>query len=123
MDLARAEREFCEGVAHLPLALESLAEGEAAVGLPPTGIARTARGALARFDASFRAMYRAAAPTWVEGAPRPRMLCDLPARLTELAGNVGARGTAFILMTGLRWDLWRRFQKRVIAQVGGLQPR
>ncbi len=115
-----AERLFRDAVAHLPLSLEALAEGEAAVGAAPTGLARAAAGALARYHQAFGEAYRAAGHRWAAGGARPTMLCDLPPRLAALAGRVGARGTAFVVLTGLRWDLWGRFRERVLGSLGGL---
>jgi hypothetical protein len=48
------------------------------------------------------------------------MLCDLPAKVARVASERHARGTAFVLVTGLRVDAWHRWRERVLPRVPGL---
>jgi hypothetical protein len=97
-----------------------LERGERALGLEATRIGRRGREALDRFDAAFRDYYANAYDAWLGGTSRPTMLCDLPPRITRLATERQARGTAFVIITGLRVDAWQRIRSRVLPRVAGL---
>jgi len=114
------ERMFWEAGSKLPTAMTALERGERALGLEATRIGRRGRDALDRFDVAFREYYANAYDAWLGGTSRPTMLCDLPQRITRLATERQARGTAFVLVTGLRVDAWHRIRQRVLPRVAGL---
>lgn len=114
------ERMFCDGASRLANELAVLERGEKALGLPGTRVSRRGREAMDRFDSAFPEYYAHAYDAWLAGTVRPTMLCDLPARLTRLATERGARGTAFVVLTGLRIDAWKRLRQRVLPRVAGL---
>jgi hypothetical protein len=111
---------FRDGASRLPLALAALGEGERALAMEATRLRAQGERALAAFETAFAGFYPSAMDAWLAGAPRPAMLCDLPARVARLAAERRARGTALVVMTGLRLDAWRRLETRVLPRVPGL---
>jgi hypothetical protein len=114
------ERMFSEGASKLPSGIAALERGERALGLEATRIGRRGHEALEKFEASFREYYANAYDAWLGGTSRPTMLCDLPAKITRAATERQARGTAFVIVTGLRVDAWQRLRQRVVPRVAGL---
>jgi hypothetical protein len=114
------ERAYAAGASRLPLALAAFGEGAQALGLGATRLRGRAEAALQRFEVLFAEHYPRAWEAWQAGAHRPTLLCDLPARLATRASERGARGTALVVLTGLRLDAWRRLRGRVLPRVPGL---
>ncbi len=114
------ERLFVDSAARLGDALGSLERGEQALGLEGTRLASRGRETLQRFEQHFRDYYANAYDAWLAGTSRPTMLCDLPGKITRTASERQARGTAFVIVTGLRVDAWQRIRDRVLPRVPGL---
>lgn len=100
------ERAFSRSICRIPLALDQLKLGAAAIEAKTAHLEQRASGALAAFEKSFAEAYASAFSAWAAGATRPTMLPDLVARLHALAAETGARSTALVLCTGLRADEW-----------------
>ncbi len=57
---------------------------------------------------TFRQYYRQALPVWETGAgPRPMMIHDIPALLSRRRNIPDHREVRYLLMDGMRWDLWQ----------------
>ncbi len=55
----------------------------------------------------FGRFYRDALPLWEKGeGPRPMMIQDMPSILSKKRGVPDHRVVYYLLMDGMRWDLW-----------------
>jgi len=114
------ERILRDGAAQLPLAVDALARAEHSLAMPPTRLRTRGEQAYAAFRDSFADFFVDASVAWQAGSARPMMLCDIPTRLAQLATERRARGTALVLLSGLRLDAWQRTRRKLIARLPGL---
>jgi hypothetical protein len=77
-----------------------------------------ARSAHDEFRASFAKSYSEAFPTFASTTKRPRMILDVHDTANRMARLHGARQTRMLLVDGLRWDVSRLVQDRVVARLG-----
>ncbi len=104
--LAVLEKLFTES--YVPL------DGALAAGLDDP----RARSAHDEFRAAFAKSYTEAFPTFSSTTKRPRMLLDVHDTANRIARLHGARATRMLLVDGLRWDMSRLVQDRVVARLG-----
>jgi hypothetical protein len=114
------ERAFSRSICRIPLALDQLKLGAAAIEAKTAHLEQRASGALAAFERSFAEAYASAFSAWAAGATRPTMLPDLVARLHSLAAETGARSTALVLCTGLRADEWPALSAALRSRAAGV---
>lgn len=119
-DFVDVERCFLDCAARLPLALETLDRTGDTLGLSTPALARHGAHALDRFESRFASFLRDERHRTYAPGEGPTRAADLPPRLLRLAEHAGARSTAVIVMTGMRYDLFTRWKERVLPLVGAL---
>lgn len=69
-------------------------------------------GSLQEITEAFTGFYRHALPIWEGGeGPRPWLIQDIPSLLLKKRGVPDHRKVRYILMDGMRWDLWEQIKK------------
>ncbi len=68
-------------------------------------------GKLNEIMEDFRGFYQSALPVWEKGeGQRPMMIQDIPSILSRKRGAPDHRQVYYVLMDGMRWDLWDRIK-------------
>jgi len=69
-------------------------------------------GKLHAIAQNFSRFYRNALPFWEKGeGPRPMMIQDIPSILSKKRGVPDHRVVYYLLMDGMRWDLWESIKR------------
>jgi hypothetical protein len=110
-DFAKWESLYCQQLSPLSLLLGTVGQKiqRMDVTLPPNLKDRLAQGETlcASFSQSFGEYYRRSLRRWEAGEEkRPLMIEDLPALNPWKKKNAPGREKIFILVDGMRWDLW-----------------
>ncbi len=105
------EHLFIQTLSTLPFLKEKLYEKLGRIGteVPPflKKEEKAVAGKLDQFAQDFGRFYRDALPTWEKGeGPRPMMIQDIPSILSKKRGVPDHRQAYYLLMDGMRWDLW-----------------
>ena len=105
------EHLFIQTLATLPFLKEKLHEKLGRIGteVPPflKKEEKAVAGKLDQFAQDFGRFYRNALPLWEKGeGPRPMMIQDIPSILSKKRGVPDHRQAYYLLMDGMRWDLW-----------------
>ena len=114
-DFPRWESLFRQHMAPLPALINGLFEAVKRVGVAVPPFMKQERRTLKRrveeMTAVFAGFYGQALPLWerAEGR-RPLMIQDMPSILSKKRGVPDHRGVHYILMDGMRWDLWEKIK-------------
>lgn len=118
--VARLEKAYTEVVSKLPLAIEALAAGERATGIEATRARTEAERVVRAFDETFAEQYGAEWQRWLAGAKHPKLLSDLPGMLAHATVDRDALGSAFVVVTGLRFDAWPSLKAALASKLPSL---
>jgi hypothetical protein len=77
-----------------------------------------ARDAAAEFAATFSKGYRDAFATLARVGKRPRMVFDAHDIAARIGRLHGARSTRVLVVDAMRWDIARKIEEQVVAQLG-----
>ncbi|MGH7271201.1 MAG: hypothetical protein ACREJ3_12305, partial [Polyangiaceae bacterium] len=77
-----------------------------------------ARTAQDEFKAAFAKSYTDAFPTFAATTKRPRMVLDVHDAASRIARLHGARSIRMLLVDGMRWDLSRLVEERLVRRLG-----
>lgn len=84
---------------------------------PAADLLARARDQQEALCADFSRFYREALPGWAQGeGKRPKRIEDLPS-LGARKGNL-AENRIYVLMDGMRWDLWTEVKEKFLAPLG-----
>ena len=110
------ETGFISGVSTLPFLEASFRQCLKRVGMGPQPFLRQEQRACADairvFGERFGDFYRGALPLWEEsGSVRPTMIEDIPSLASRLRKVPAHDQVRYLLMDGMRWDLWVRIRE------------
>lgn len=110
---SRWESVFIEAVSPIPSLLDSMKAGLERVGtaVPPflKEEEKEARRRITDLCREFSGFYQKALPLWEDDkGPRPTMIQDIPRLLSRKKGVPDHAHRIYLLMDGMRWDLWER---------------
>jgi hypothetical protein len=77
-----------------------------------------ARHARDEFRTAFAKSYSDASATFASTTKRPRMVLDVHDTAARIARLHGARATRLVLVDGMRWDIGRAVEERLVARMG-----
>jgi energy-coupling factor transporter ATP-binding protein EcfA2 len=102
---------FIQTMSSLPFLKEKLHEKLERIGTEVPPFLREEERAMAErlheITEDFVRFYRHALPVWEKGeGPRPLMIQDIPSLLSKKRGVPDHRAVYYLLMDGMRWDLW-----------------
>ena len=114
-DFNRWETLFIRDIAPIPSLHEDLHARLKNIGSEvPRFLTKEMMSAIKRLDdvtGQFRQFYRESLQVWEKGTgPRPMMIQDIPAILTKKRGVPDHRQARYVLMDGMRWDLWQKIK-------------
>ena len=112
---SRWESLFTRKLCELPALREKLREALKKTGIPfPPFLKQQERDmgtTLGEVVEDFRVFYRKACPLWEGGdGPRPVMIEDIPGLLSKKRQTPDYVQFRYLLMDGMRWDLWERIK-------------
>jgi Family of unknown function (DUF6079) len=118
----RWESFFVQAVSPVPWLVESLKGRLARIGMPAPPFMRDkekeAGRILSELNRDFSRFYEQALPAWEqEGKPRPVMIQDIPYLLSRKRGVPDHNRVIYLLMDGMRWDLWEKIKKDFFARM------
>jgi hypothetical protein len=118
---SRWEDVFVRSVSALPALMDEINESLRHVGIPVPAYLKEqqkkARGHLHRFSSGFREFYQTRLSVWERNqAPRPLMIRDIPVILKKKRNVPEHKDACFILMDGMRWDLWEHIKTNFFEQ-------
>ena len=105
------ETLFIQSLSALPFLRDKLDEAleRIGTGVPPflREEEKVVSGKIHELEKVFSRFYRHALPLWEkEEGPRPMMIQDIPSILSKKRGVPDHKRLYFLLMDGMRWDLW-----------------
>lgn len=118
----RWESFFVQAMSPVPWLVESLKDRLARVGMSAPPFMRekekdTGR-TLSEFSKEFASFYEQTLPAWEEdGKPRPAMIQDIPGLVSKKRGVPDHNRKVYLLMDGMRWDLWEKIKKDFFARM------
>ena len=118
----RWESFFVQAMSLLPWLVESLKGRLARIGMTAPPFIREkekeAGRLLSERNRDFSHFYEKALPAWDEsGKPRPAMIQDIPSLLSKKRGVPDYNRVVYLLMDGMRWDLWEKIKKDFFARM------
>jgi len=122
---SRWESVFVEKLSPLPALRERLKETLVRTGIQSLSFLkeeeRDIRKRREQIVQDFRAFYHKSFPVWENGeGPRPIMIEDVPALVSKKRQVPDHDQRQYILMDGMRWDLWERIKKDFFEKASNL---
>ncbi len=119
-DFQKWESLYVRHLSPLPFLLSSFPQKaqRMEVTLPPPAREQLAQGETLcqSFSGTFSGFFRNALPSWEAGVDkRPLMVEDLPALTLSKTTSRQGVATIFVLMDGMRWDLWEYIKENLIG--------
>ena len=119
----RWEAFFIRGISPLPFLIANLRVELKQIGTKPPSRTereeRLAREKIARASEQFSRFYRENLPLWeASERPGPLMIQDIPFLLKKKRSVPDHREVRYLLMDGMRWDLWEYIKKRFFEHHG-----
>jgi hypothetical protein len=118
----RWESFYVQAMSMVPWLVESLKGRLTRIGMPPPPFIREkekeADRLISELNRIFSRFYEKALPAWQEKEkPRPVMIQDVPRMLSKKRGAPDHNRVIYLLMDGMRWDLWEKIKKDFFSRM------